>query len=144
MKVAVFGTEEWEHQACLRLQPAHEIVCTREPLNRDTVGECLNAEVISPFVNSSLDREVLRHFSELKLIATRSTGYDHIDLSYCRSRGIIVCNVPDYGASTVAEHAFVLLLAISRRIGSHTNRAGHRSACRSPADYQSATVNNAD
>ena len=46
----------------------------------------------------------------------RSVGYDHIDLAACRRRGIAVANVPDYSDATVAEHAFVLLLALARNI----------------------------
>jgi D-lactate dehydrogenase len=43
-------------------------------------------------------------------------GYDHIDLDYCRQKNIAVSNVPTYGAHTVAEHTFALILAISRKI----------------------------
>jgi D-lactate dehydrogenase len=50
------------------------------------------------------------------MIATRSTGTDHIDLEYCQKKGIEIKNVPDYGSSTVAEHTFALLLAISRKV----------------------------
>ena len=50
------------------------------------------------------------------MIATRSTGYDHIDLDYCRDKGIKICNVPEYGENTVAEHVFALLLGISHHI----------------------------
>jgi D-lactate dehydrogenase len=53
---------------------------------------------------------------KLKLIATRSAGYDHIDLEHCRARGITVSNVPHYGDSTVAEHVFALLLAVARNL----------------------------
>ena len=52
----------------------------------------------------------------LKLIVTRSAGYDHIDLPAARARGIAVCNVPDYGAHMIAEHAFGLMLAVARNI----------------------------
>jgi D-lactate dehydrogenase len=116
MKIAVFETEEWEHQACLRLQGEHVLVCTAEVLNESIAADHSDAEVVSPFVNSRLDAGVLARLPRLKLIATRSTGYDHIDLDYCRAHGITVCNVPDYGDSTVAEHVFALLLAISRHL----------------------------
>tara|TARA_Y100000294_G_C8477870_1_gene305474 strand:- start:135 stop:947 length:813 start_codon:yes stop_codon:yes gene_type:complete len=53
---------------------------------------------------------------KLKLIVTRSTGFDHIDMHECKKRGITVCNVPFYGENTVAEHAFALILSISRKI----------------------------
>jgi D-lactate dehydrogenase len=59
---------------------------------------------------------VLQLLPRLKLVATRSTGFDHINLDYCRAHGITVCNVPGYGDHTVAEHAFALLLAIARNI----------------------------
>jgi D-lactate dehydrogenase len=61
-------------------------------------------------------REVLDALPELKFIATRSTGFDHIDLEACRSRGIAVSNVPSYGENTVAEHSIALLLMLSRKV----------------------------
>lgn len=60
--------------------------------------------------------EVLAACPKLKLIVTRSAGYDHIDLAAARSRGIVVCNVPDYGAHMIAEHAFGLMLAVARNV----------------------------
>jgi D-lactate dehydrogenase len=61
-------------------------------------------------------REALDALPELKFIATRSTGYDHIDLETCRRRGITVSNVPSYGENTVAEHTMALLLMLSRKV----------------------------
>jgi D-lactate dehydrogenase len=92
------------------------VVFTAEALNERIVETYADADVVSPFVNSKLDAGILARLPRLKLIATRSTGYDHIDLVYCRAHGITVCNVPDYGDSTVAEHVFALLLAISRHL----------------------------
>lgn len=122
MRVAVFEAEQWEQQACLRLQPEFRVVCTREPLTAQTVAANSDAEIVSPFVNSKLDAAVLARLPDLRLIATRSTGNDHIDLAYCRDHGITVCNVPDYGDVTVAEHVFALLLAISRHLVEATER----------------------
>jgi D-lactate dehydrogenase len=75
-----------------------------------------DSEVLSPFIHSRLDAAALNRLPRLKLIATRSTGYDHIDLEYCQSHGITVCNVPVYGDNTVAEHTFALILALSRKV----------------------------
>ena len=61
-------------------------------------------------------REVLDRLPNLKLIVTRSAGYDHIDLAEAARRKIPVCNVPDYGAHMIAELAFGLLLAVARNI----------------------------
>ena len=116
MKVVVFETEEWEHSACLRLEPAHAVTCTRERLNARTAPGYPDAEIVSTFVNSKLGADVLARLPALKLIATRSTGFDHIDLDWCQAHDIAVANVPDYGDSTVAEHAFALLLAVARNL----------------------------
>lgn len=75
-----------------------------------------DAEVISVFVNSTVTQQLLKRMPKLKLIATRSTGFDHIDTDYARAQGITVVNIPTYGENTVAEHAFSLLLAVSHRL----------------------------
>jgi D-lactate dehydrogenase len=116
MNIAMFETEEWERQACLRLEPHYRVRYVAEPLDRRNAADFSDAEIVSPFVNCRLDATVLSHFPGLKLIATRSTGYDHIDLRYCATHGITVSNVPDYGDSTVAEHVFTLLLAVARNL----------------------------
>ena len=75
-----------------------------------------DAEVLSIFINSRITAEFLENHGRIRLIATRSTGVDHIDLATCSERNIVVSSVPTYGENTVAEHVFALLLAISRRI----------------------------
>lgn len=116
MRVVLFEAEDWEEKACAKLMRRHDVRCTTAPLNITTVGEFEDAEVISPFVASRLDSGIIDRLPDLKLIATRSAGYDHIDLAACRERSIAVANVPDYGDATVAEHAFALLLALARNI----------------------------
>ncbi len=116
MKIVMFEAEDWERKACQRLQPAHRLRCTAEPLNVRSAEGYGDAEIVSTFVNSRLDAGVLAKFPALKLIATRSTGYDHIDAAWCAAHGVTVANVPDYGDATVAEHAFALLLAVARNL----------------------------
>jgi D-lactate dehydrogenase len=116
MRVVLFEAEDWERNACTTLERQHEVHCTTVPLNITTVDDFRDAEVISPFVASRVDAGIIARLPDLKLIATRSAGYDHIDLAACRQRGIAVANVPDYGDATVAEHAFALLLALARNI----------------------------
>src|SRR3989344_4971241 len=76
----------------------------------------ITIDLISIFIGSRISVAVLDALPNLKLITTRSTGYDHIDITACKQRGITVCNVPAYGENTVAEHAFALILALSRKI----------------------------
>ena len=75
-----------------------------------------DAEIVSPFVHSHLSADVLENLPHLKMIATRSTGFDHINVPEAESRSIPVCNVPTYGENTVAEHTFALILALSRNL----------------------------
>ena len=72
--------------------------------------------VLSPFVHSRVDAAQLDRLPLLELVATRSTGSDHVDMEACSRRGIGVCNVPTYGENTVAEHTFAILLALTRKV----------------------------
>jgi D-lactate dehydrogenase len=59
---------------------------------------------------------VFDRLPDLKLVVTRSVGYDHIDLQEATRRGIPVCHIPDYGAHMIAEQTFGLLLAVARNV----------------------------
>ena len=86
-------------------------------LNSKQISAYSKADIISVFTHSDmLDTGKLALFPKLKLIATRSTGTNHIDLDYCQKHHIQVQNVPYYGATTVAEFAFGLILNLSRHI----------------------------
>ncbi len=86
------------------------------PLSSANAAEYSDAVAISVFVRSKIDAEVLQKMPNLKFIATRSTGYDHIDDGAVKQKGILLVNVPHYGENTVAEHTFALLLSLSRNV----------------------------
>jgi D-lactate dehydrogenase len=113
MKIVVFEVEQWERPAFDSLRDSHEVIFENRPLTASNIAQYTDAEIVSPFVYSNLGTEIIQQFSNLKLISTRSTGFDHIDQAYCAAQGIPVCNVPTYGDHTVAEHVFGLLLSIS-------------------------------
>lgn len=123
MKIAIFEIEPRERSAFDAIRPKNEVVLANEALQDGNAAKFSDAQAISTFIYSQLDRTVLSKLTALKLIATRSTGYDHIDLSYCAERGITVSNVPSYGERTVAEHVFALLLTISHRMREAMERA---------------------
>jgi glycerate dehydrogenase len=60
--------------------------------------------------------ETLARLPDLKLIAIAATGYDVVDLDYCRQHGITVSNIRNYAVHTVPEHAFMLILALRRSL----------------------------
>lgn len=92
----------------------HHWEFVREQLSLRNINK--NAEVISVFVTSQVTRQMMEKMPRLKLIATRSTGFDHIDLEAAAARDITVVNVPTYGENTVAEAAFSLMLALTRKL----------------------------
>lgn len=122
MKIVIFEVEEWERPYFDHFAQGHEVLFEHQPLDEDTIAKYADAEVVSSFVFSDLGRPILEQMPRLQFVATRSTGFDHIDIAYCKERGIQVSNVPTYGENTVAEHVFALLLAISHKIPEAVNR----------------------
>ncbi len=93
-----------------------EINIVKEGFNAETVAEARGSDIISVFVSSKVTPELMEQIPNLKLIVTRSTGFDNVDLTAASKRDVVVCNVPGYGENTVAEYAFTLLLAVSRKL----------------------------
>lgn len=96
-----------------------EFVYIQNPLSKDfekDIESVKNAEIISIFTSSKVTAELLEKFPKLKLVTTRSTGFNNVDLDYCSRKGIPVTNVPAYGETTVAEYAFALLLNVIRKV----------------------------
>lgn len=116
MKFRIFDVEPWERDAFKALAEEHEVTFTKEPLNAKTAYENAEVEGVSIFIDSELDRAVVEALPSLQVVASRSTGVDHIDMNACREHGVTVCHVPSYGENTVAEHVFALLLMISHRL----------------------------
>jgi D-3-phosphoglycerate dehydrogenase len=59
---------------------------------------------------------VIAALSRCKVIVRYGIGYDNVDLMAANTRGIPVCNVPDYGVGEVAEHAVALAIALARQL----------------------------
>ncbi len=78
-----------------RVQDATVLIITRVQMPREMIEQCPPS---------------------LKLIAIMAAGYDGVDRTACRARGITVCNIPSASAESVAEHALTLYLAVKRRV----------------------------
>jgi D-lactate dehydrogenase len=116
MRLGFFEAEGWEKEILERELPDLEIYFTTEKLTKDNVKNFQDLDILSIFISSEINKEIIDSLPNLKLIVTRSTGYDHIDCEYCRSKGILVCNVPEYGTKTVAEWTIGLMLNLMRKI----------------------------
>lgn len=116
MNIHYFSGEAWEEAYVRTKLPGENIEFHEKSLAAYPDLTDSEATVLCTFIESPIGSAEFDRFPGLKLIATRSTGFDHIDLEAAKAKGITVVNVPFYGENTVAEFAFALLLSLSRRI----------------------------
>lgn len=84
-------------------------------------SRCKFADVI--IVNKTpITVDTINIAEQLKVIAVTATGYNIVDVAAARKKGVMVCNVPEYGTHSVAQHTFALILELTNRVGLH---AGH-------------------
>ncbi len=115
--IVFLEVEPWEQEYLMtRCPQSWQARFYPDEADRIELTKVADAQILSVFIYSDLDAALLGRLPALKMIATRSTGYDHVDTGFCRERGIVVSHVPTYGANTVAEHAFALILSLSRKI----------------------------
>ncbi len=95
------------------------LVCYDKTDAQEVIAHIGDADVI--FVNKvKLHEENLKHASNLKLICEAATGYDNIDLNYCKKRGIAVCNVPGYSVYSVAQVTVSMVLYLGNHLKEYT------------------------
>lgn len=82
-----------------RLAPATIAICNKQPLRA----------------------EALSQLPKLELIAVAATGVDNVDLAYCRSHNIPVCNTRGYAVNSLPEHALMLMLVLRRNLIAYRN-----------------------
>lgn len=114
--------EPWE-QEFLKGKLNGTIRFSPETIDKIPSADLHDVTMLVTFIYSPITKDVLANIPQLKFIATRSTGYDHIDVKACRERHVVVSNVPTYGENTVAEHTMALLLSLSRKLVPSIERA---------------------
>ena len=98
-------------------------------------AECAEVDGLMLF-RQFLDASGMARFTKLRAIVRMGVGYDRIDRKEAAARGVIVCNVPDYGTTEVADHAIALILALRRGLLLH-----HDAQRASPPAPWVATIN---
>ena len=66
--------------------------------------------------NFKYGREVISRCPDLKMICVAFTGVDHVDVEYCRERGIAVCNCAGYSTVAVADLVFGFIIDLARNV----------------------------
>jgi D-lactate dehydrogenase len=110
------ANEEEASYLTQNLQNVIEVQAVADTLADTKIEHLKEIEVLIPFIHTKVGPAELEAMPKLRFIATRSTGYDHIDLAAAKERGIIVANVPGYGETAVAEFTFALMLTLSRKV----------------------------
>ncbi len=119
MQVYFFSTMPFEQPLLQSRQPNNcSFLFSEERLTLLKAQEIKSIDIASVFINDDCGEEVLKNLAAkgLKLILTRSAGFDHIRLETCKALNISVARVPEYSPYSIAEHSVLLLLALNRRL----------------------------
>ena len=101
----------------------------------DEVAERLSNADVAVLNKIKLNESNLADAKNLKLICVAATGYDNIDIAYCREREIAVCNVPGYSTDSVAQ------LSVSMALSLVTHLDEYRSFVHSGEYSRSSSAN---
>ncbi|RKI78690.1 D-2-hydroxyacid dehydrogenase [bacterium 0.1xD8-71] len=82
----------------------------------ETVAERVKDAEIIISNKAPMNEKTLKDAANVKLICLFATGYDNVDLAYCKSRGIKVANVVNYCSPAVAQHTLLLALALTEKL----------------------------
>ncbi len=110
-------------QGDLSLEPLKEFgeVVVNELTPYDKIAETIKDADMVICNKTPLNPETLSLATHLKYIGLFATGYNNIDVEYCRAKGITVCNAGSYSTDAVCQHTFALILEALNRVGDYNN-----------------------
>lgn len=116
MKIVVLERHSVGSDVPVQYEYLGEVVYYRNTTTAQEVCERVRDAEIIVANKAPLREETLKHAPNVRLICELATGFDNVDLAYCKSRGIKVCNVVDYCSGMVAQHTFTLALALLEKL----------------------------
>ena len=111
MKIYFVDSQPSEEEYFRERFPGHDVLFVPD---LSEVGS--DAGVVSIYIRSRIDSRFMDAHPDLKLVTTRSGGVDHIDIEECKRRKVVVSAAQSGESNTVAEHTFMLILALARRL----------------------------
>jgi D-lactate dehydrogenase len=142
MKIAFFESPAVDKIIIEQSLGGMEVSFCDQKLDKDSIDKAKEADIVSVFIDSVISKDIIDSLPNLKFIATRSTGFEHIDLPYCTQKGILVSYVPSYGDHTVAEIAFGFILNLSRNILKANNHIRETSDFNLSSSFRGFDLNN--
>lgn len=126
MKTAVFSAKPYDRESLENANQAYglDLHFFDFPLTAQTVHLVSEFPAVSVFVNDDVNAEIIRELAKggTRIIATRTAGFNHIDLDAATEHGIVVVRVPAYSPNSVSEFTVGLILALARKIPRAYNR----------------------
>ena len=120
MKISFFDTHQFEKDIFKRTNQKYnfEIIFHETRLDEQTAVLATESAVVCSFVNDKLNDGCIRQLKKLnvKMIALRSAGFNHVDIASCEKYNLVVSRVPGYSPHAIAEFAVGLLLDLNRKI----------------------------
>lgn len=115
MRIAFFDTKEYDRNSFGQPE-GMDITYFESKLNLETAALAKGHDAVCVFVNDQVDRKVLEVLKEggVRLVSTRSAGFNHIDLEAAGELGLPVVRVPAYSPYAVAEHTIALMMTLNR------------------------------
>jgi D-lactate dehydrogenase len=120
MRAAVYSTKPYDHHSLTKanVEARHDLTFFEARLTRHTAALADGFDAVCAFVNDDLSEPVLARIAKggAKLVALRSAGFNHVDLSAAADHGLRIVRVPAYSPYAVAEHAVGLILTLNRKL----------------------------
>jgi len=98
------------------LEGLAEVECAQATSEEQLVGRVESADALIVFHDVNITAVTIGRLASCRVIVRAGVGFDNVDGRAAAAKGIVVCNVPDYGVDEVADHAVGLLLAVVRKI----------------------------
>lgn len=126
MKIAFFDCHNFERGVFEEVNQkyGHQIQFLDLKLKPSTAPLAKGCDAVCVFVNDQVDQKSIQKLAEnqVRLVALRCAGFNHVDLRAARDHGIQVVRVPEYSPHAVAEHTVALMLSLNRKIHRAYNR----------------------
>lgn len=101
-----------EEVATVKMWDRADVAVPRETL----LTEAREATALLTMLTEQIDEQLMNECQQLKIVANMAVGYDNIDITFARKKGIITTNTPDVLTNTTADLTFALLMATARRL----------------------------
>jgi len=118
MKRKVVLTQKYQDEAIQQLNREFQLIIVEDSGKHlaEVLKENPDTEALIAFLSDKIDKEIIDLGKNLQIIANYAVGYNNIDVSYARQKGIRVTNTPDILTNATADLTMALILAVARRL----------------------------